>query len=1231
MINSGSFQTKILRLETSPEDYRIYKAALEWDLIDPIVIESRADVKSEARWRWRVEPFNHQVNNLITFCRRLPVTLLADDVGLGKTISAGLIMSELIARGRLSRTLIVAPKLLGPQWAEELASKFNIPTKIATGKDLLSAEPDDVGAVITTYHSAREYLNRLPSDRFQMLVLDEAHKLRNLYGVEKPPQVALRFKQALEERRFRYVLMLTATPIQNRLWDLYSLVDLLTVARGHENPFGSVGAFARKFIADDREQARQLKPEATSEFRSIVYGYMSRVRRGDAKLHFPVREVQLHRVDPTPDELALIAVVAKGIEPLNRLAQISILQALTSSPHALSAQLNNMERNQTVAPEFASAVRTIVGSMKTSAKLIGLGVLIDRLKQENHERWRLVIFTSRRETQTTIQSFLEEQGLTVGIINGSSGPRNQDTLAQFRENPPRIRVIVSTEAGSEGVNLQVANVLVNYDLPWNPMIVEQRIGRIQRLASDHANVGIFNITLRGTFEEYIVGRLMEKLQTATSAIGDIEALLEGAGLSSDEGDMRFEERIRQLVMAALKGADVEAAMQKAIQSISEAKETLEREEQRLDELLGADGKGYVGPRAPTLPPLEHSMSLRDFVVAALKNLGAKVTQTASDLFEVEQDGFRERIRLSENQDSDAKGSNYVPGSPAFVTLVQKSIATGVHSVRDLDTAPSDNAEEVARTWVKEFGGEFQGIEFVGARRWFSGSMLVRTRATVAHDSYERIVEVPFGPRGIASPHDFNRDALKPLERVIESIESSLGVPSQQITTAAKHDPAITEFSRFYLERRVQEIASAGGDERKRKKLEEDFTPRLSFTVVGAKGGVLREVKLRAKYRLDGEGDYDDELIVVPTTNRVSNAPPLEVCETTGKQAPVSCLGECAITGKRTLRHKLVKSEISGRAALPEKSLFCEQSHKRVLEDEVATSSVTGRKIAKQFLKASAVSGKLGEAEYFGRCEFSGVDALQPELVRSEISGKLFRGDERFKSATSELMGHRSEFVTCHETRQTIALSEAEQCAKTGHYVRQGILQECEETGSRVLPEELARSAVSGKRVLKSLLVASRLSGAAMLESEAVRSSSGKFCLPTEARECMWGGQLSHPDDLRTCDLTGLPIHFQFVAPGTSRLEPLVQLLEGVRHDQAIPDSWERASIKASAIVGSGKWRIIGAILSPNHGRAAIVAEVRTLLGLKTRNAGFVFEPASGSILGRIALGKRGHRGWTADG
>jgi SNF2 family DNA or RNA helicase len=139
----------------------------------------------------------------------------------------------------------------------------------------------------------------------------------------------------------------------------------------------------------------------------------------------------------------------------------------------------------------------------------------------------MVVFTGRRETQTTIQAFLEELGLKVGIINGSSGQRNQDTIARFRASPPEIRAIVSTEAGSEGVNLQIANVLINFDLPWNPMIVEQRIGRVQRLGSEHKNVVIYNVMLAGTFEEYIVGRLVTKLQMATDAIGDIEIAARG--------------------------------------------------------------------------------------------------------------------------------------------------------------------------------------------------------------------------------------------------------------------------------------------------------------------------------------------------------------------------------------------------------------------------------------------------------------------------------------------------------------------------------------------------------------------------------------------------------------------------------------------------------------------------------------------------------------------------------
>src|ERR1035437_10839091 len=188
-IDIPKLQTKTLRRATDAGAYKLYRAAQEWDLIDPILIRDREDLKSEPKWRAHIKPYHHQINNLVTFCRRLPVTLLADDVGLGKTISAGLIMSELISRSRLSKALIVCPKLLGPQWKDELETKFDIPAEVATGRSLLSADPDETGAVITTYNSARLYLEEIPQDRYQMLVLDEAHKLRNLYAIDSGTRV----------------------------------------------------------------------------------------------------------------------------------------------------------------------------------------------------------------------------------------------------------------------------------------------------------------------------------------------------------------------------------------------------------------------------------------------------------------------------------------------------------------------------------------------------------------------------------------------------------------------------------------------------------------------------------------------------------------------------------------------------------------------------------------------------------------------------------------------------------------------------------------------------------------------------------------------------------------------------------------------------------------------------------------------------------------------------------
>ncbi|USN53812.1 MAG: DEAD/DEAH box helicase [Candidatus Nomurabacteria bacterium] len=1164
-----TLQTKTLQRSSDLNNYRLYRAALEWELIDPIVIEDRDDMHSESSWRDRLEPYHHQVTNLITFCRRLPVTLLADDVGLGKTISAGLVLSELISRGRISKILIVCPKILRDQWKEELEIKFRIPSTIVTGRELITAKPpEEPGAVITTYNTARLYLDRIDQNGFEILILDEAHKLRNLYGVDPTPQVAIKFRKALADRMFKYVLMLTATPIQNRLWDLYSLVDLLTVARGHENPFGTPGIFARKFIADSRTQARQLNPEMRDEFRSIIYGYMSRVRRGDAKLHFPERVVQLHKVDPTPEELQLIGVVGKSIQQLNALTQIVILQALVSSPEALIKMLEGMAKKGTVPREVLANVKESAKEIQITTKLKGLGALVEKLRKEQPNTWRVVVFTRWRETQTTIETFLEKQGVKCGLINGDSSKRNQETIQRFKKDLPDINVIISTEAGSEGVNLQAANVLVNYDLPWNPMIVEQRIGRIQRLASNYANVSIFNIVLQNTFEEYIVGRLMEKLQMASHAIGDIEALLEASGIDEGEenGSSGFEEKIRQLVVASLAGKDVEQATRKAEQSISEAKTELDHEEKNINALLGGMSDSLdSGPRCPKLPQTTKSMDVRDFTTAALMSLGAELHPKKDGLLVSQLAGKKELIRFDNNTlSSEEESVLYAPGTSTFERLVHKVANVGKHIVEDLDKNPQQQIEKVSRQWVESFGGDFENVTVEDVSRCFAGVAIIRARSTVAHDSYERLIEVSCAPTEHFS--FVTRTGLEPIGDYIEN-PTSVGALSEKLIEKASQDSSILEFCRFYLERRSQEIASAGNDERKKKKLEDEFTPRLEFSLVGLEGKVHRIVKNQVSYRIEREGQYKSTLMITPSSGQV-DMPGMGQCMKTGKTVPSDCLAKCEISGLIVLRHFLDQSEISNRLALPEHIVLCTLSNKRVLADEAIKSDVTGKLVAKKFLKTSSLSGKFAEPQFINTCEFTKTEVLESEIAVSQISGKRYRIDEQLKSAVSGKLGHRQEFV------------------------------------------------------------ASSISSAPLLEEEAIRSVTGKFCAPMEARPCTWSGRKCHPEDLRTCELTGVQIHSEYVTlEPPIRLETLNNLLNGTRSKSDKLEVWPSLSNSVTALLKAKRCKIETAEVSPSDDILAASIELRTFLGLRVSHIGVLYSIKDGSVVGRVARGKRGDKGW----
>jgi hypothetical protein len=714
------------------------------------------------------------------------------------------------------------------------------------------------------------------------------------------------------------------------------------------------------------------------------------------------------------------------------------------------------------------------------------------------------------------------------------------------------------------------------------MIVEQRIGRVQRLGSQYEHVSIFNITLKGTFEEYIVGRLMEKLQMASHAIGDIESLLQGSdvGDCDDDAATTFEDRILELVLATLAGKDVDEDVRLREASIENAKRELEREEANINSMLGGmDGAGYEGPRAPTLPPIHRTMDFESFTLSAFRQLGANVLQQRQGLYLVQEKGRDEYIKFKDSVSQDRRVSLYAPQTPAFQRLIKRLTESGVHDVRDGDGDLGSSSERIARKWVGQFGAILDGTTIANVTPSFGGEALLRVRATTAHDSYERLVACKCDDRDHVA-RSSSGDLTAP-GHVIQDV-SKLGIDTDKLRAAGEQDIGIAEFSRFYLERGAVEVKAAGADERKRKKLEDDFTPRLDMTLVGLKGAVQRDIAVRARYTLPVGGSYESELTVRPSTGDVLSAPATSNCEKSGQVAPISCLAKCDSSGKHVLKHLLLDSEITGRKSLEEFTAICALSGKRALIDELEQSDASGRQVASNLLKTSALSGKRAEPEHFGRCLFTQADLLTSELAVSELSSKSFRIDQRACSEVSGRVGHKSEFTTCHETRQLIANAEAETCAVTGSQVRPGILAACDVTGKRVLPSTLGTCLVTGKRVLKDRLATSSLSGVTILRSEAVQSSNGQFCLPTEVEACTWTGDRVHPADIRVCTLTGLSVHADYATKGNHpRLKPLAEMLDGLCRTADEQSLWPSIGDRITMELKGGKLRIEAAVLSPS--------------------------------------------------
>lgn len=449
------------------------------------------------------QPFPHQLDVVKRVVNEMNGrAILADEVGLGKTIEAGLILKEYLVRGLVKKALILVPSSLVLQWTRELNQKFQIPA-MAQKKAWMWEKYDILVASMDTA-KRKPHANLIIQQPYDLLIIDEAHKCKN--------QRTQNWK-FINQIRKKYCLLLTATPLQNEINELYNLVTLLKP--GH---LGQPSSFHREYV----ESKRKAKNEA--QLREEINRVLIRNRRKDSNLYLTQRHVHTIPIHLSKEERRLYDGVSQFVRKQlkqsndrNTMLTLIVLQKeVCSSRDAVFHTLFKLfQRKGSLTPEVNELIQ-MLRKIKTSAKVEMAVKLIRQLAK------KVVVFTEYRATQEMLIRELTAKGIHAVPFSGKMSRNKKDWMMELFQK--RAQVMVATEAGGEGINLQFCHHIINYDMPWNPMRVEQRIGRVHRLGQKH-DVHIYNFATRDTIEEHIIWLLQEKIQLFESIIGKTETIL----------------------------------------------------------------------------------------------------------------------------------------------------------------------------------------------------------------------------------------------------------------------------------------------------------------------------------------------------------------------------------------------------------------------------------------------------------------------------------------------------------------------------------------------------------------------------------------------------------------------------------------------------------------------------------------------------------------------------------
>ncbi|EAQ5857519.1 ATP-dependent helicase [Salmonella enterica] len=560
--------------------------------------------------------------------------VLADEVGLGKTIEAGLVLCQYWAE-RKRKLLIICPASLRRQWASELIEKFNLPSQVLDAKTFSQLQKEGVynplnnkSITIMSFHYAARLEEKLVAEMWDLVVIDEAHKLRNAHRDSNKMGQAL--KRALYGRK---KLLLTATPLQNSLMELYGISALID-----EHTFGDPKAFRKQYMQTDRDMVElkgRLAHFIKRTLRKNVLEYVKYTERKAITIPFYPSEQEhelyervqnlLEREDSyalpkrhrhltglilrkllsssTKAVLNNLQILKIRLEKLKQKGivedELDIIQQIivdddleddiVEDDEILSADTERKTIDLALLQAEINELETLIFKAeqigvdtKTKELLLGLEQGFAQLAEMGAAK-KVIIFTESMRTQQYLARFLENHGY-LGRVVTFSGTNNtpqtnqiyQQWLEEYRGSSritgsaqidkrsalidhfkDHAEIMIATEAAAEGVNLQFCSLLINYDLPWNPQRIEQRIGRCHRYGQEFDVVVINFLNQRNQADQRVMELLTEKFNLFDGVFGASDSVL-----GSIENGVDFEKKIQSIYESCRTPEEIEAAFEK---------------------------------------------------------------------------------------------------------------------------------------------------------------------------------------------------------------------------------------------------------------------------------------------------------------------------------------------------------------------------------------------------------------------------------------------------------------------------------------------------------------------------------------------------------------------------------------------------------------------------------------------------------------------------------------------